>query len=823
MGIFFQDLRYTVRQLAKSPGFTLTAVLTLAFGIGSNTAVFSTLNALLLKTLPVREANQLYTLRILHGGTQPPNTAGTGNGPTSFSLPVFLALRSQSRVFTDLIAHIPLGIGRQVPIRYGNTPTTAPGEEVSGNFFAGLGVPMAAGVGLSNADEQDHTAKAVISYGFWTRAFSRDPAVIGQTLYVRAVPLTIVGVTAPGFVGVDPGAPDDFWIPLQNRPELNAWGYSADEGLLYSFPRWWAIPLVARLAPGVSPEQASTALQGIFWHAAIAPQGKLDFNQWPASLGFTHIRGIADYARSYREPIEMMMALVGLVLLIACTNVALLILARGASRQREFAIRVASGASSLRILRQLALDSVAIVLAGSGLGWLFAIAATRVLARWARIDASLAPDHQVLWFTLAVSCLVAIAFSIAPFSRARRISPDQALRSTTQMASSSRIHKRVGNLVVAVQIAMCFTLLVAAGLTIRTLLNYEHLDLGMQADQLLVFDLEPQGLTDRIQSWLYYNRLIDRLRTVPGVESVSPVVWRPGSGWLKSGSVNVDGATVLDKSGMQAEISSNFIGVDFFRTLGVPVLQGREFNSTDTPSSRQTAIVNQTFARLYLPNGALGHIVDNAEIVGVVRDSKYKFAAESGRPTVYFSVAKSGMEGQITIEVRTSLPPLSLVPDIRHALHEIDPNLAVQRPMTQSAQFEQSYTTPKLFARLATAFGVLAIVLVATGLYGTLTYRLQRGRKEIGVRMAVGAMRQDVLQMILGESMRIAAIGFVLGLPLSLIVGHLLRSQLYELSAFDAPSFEVSFLITLLLSIGSALLPAYRAARINPMDTIRNE
>jgi len=822
MSILFQDFRYTFRQLAKSPGFALIAILTLALGIGANTAVFSTLNALLIKLLPVRDAEQLYAVRLLHGGTQPPNTAGTGNGPTSFSLPVFQALRSESRVFSDLIAHIPLGLS-QVPVRYGNTPTTRPGEEVSGNFFSGLGVPMAAGIGFSPADEQQHTSKVVLSYGFWTTAFSRDPASIGQTLYVRNVPLIIVGVTAPGFIGVDPGAPADFWIPLQTRPELNAWGFAPDEGMLYNFPKWWAVPLVARLAPGVSPDQASRAVQGVFWQTATAPLGKLDFKQWPASLGFTPIRGIADYVRSYREPIELMMALVGLVLLIACTNVALLILARCAARRREFAIRIATGASSTRILRQLAFDSFTIVVAGAGLGWLLAIAATRLLAYWARIDAGLAPDRHVLWFTLGVASVVAVAFSFAPYSQTLHISPDQALRSTSQTASPNRHHTRVGNLVIAFQIAMCFILLVAAGLTIRSLLNYEHIDLGMRADQLLIFDLEPQGLTGRVQSWSYYNRLIDRLRVVPGVSSLSPVVWRPGSGWLKSSGANLDGSVLLDSSGRHAEISFNFIGANFFHTIGVPMLQGREFDSTDTPSSRQVAVVNQTFARRYLPNGALGHIVDNAEIVGVVRDSKYKFAAETDRPTVYYSVAKSGMEGQITFEVHTSMPPLSLLPDIRNALHEIDPNLALQKPMTQAAQFEQSYTTPMLFARLAIAFGVLAVVLVATGLYGTLTYRLQRRRSEIGIRMALGAMRKDVLQMIFGESMRIAATGFGLGLPLSLIVAHLLRSQLYQLNAFDARSFIASLMITLLLSIGSALFPAYRAAQINPMDTIRSE
>jgi len=822
MSLLLQDLRYTLRQFAKSPGFALTAVLTLALGIGANTAVFSTLNALLLKLLPVRDAQQLYTVRILHGGTQPPNTAGTGNGPTSVSLPVFQALRGESRVFSDLIAHIPLGLG-PVPVRYGNTPTTRPGEEVSGNFFSGLGVPMAAGIGLTPADEQQHTSKVVLGYGFWTTAFSRDPAAIGQTLYVRNVPLTIVGVTAPGFIGVDPGTRADFWIPLQTRPELNAWGFPPDDGMLYTFPKWWAVPMVARLSPGISPDQASRAIQGVFWQTATAPLGKLDFKQWPASLGFTPIRGIADYARSYREPIELMMTLVGLVLLIACTNVTLLILTRCAARQREFAIRIVTGASSARILRQLAFDSFTIVAAGASLGWLLAIAATRLLAQWARIDAGLAPDRHVLWFTLGVASLVAFAFSFTPFSQALHISPDQALRSTSQTASLNLHHTRVGNLVIAFQIAMCFILLVAAGLTVRSLLNYEHVDLGMQADQLLIFDLEPQGLTGRTQSWSYYNRLMDRLRVVPGVISVSPVVWRPGSGWLKSGGASLDGTILLDSSGRHAGISFNFIGVDFFRTLGVPMLQGREFNATDTPTSKQVAIVNQTFAKRYLPNGALGHIVDHAEIVGVVRDSKYKFASESDRPTVYYSVAKSGMEGQITLEVRTSMPPLSLLPDIRNAIHEIDPNLALQRPMTQAAQFEQSYTTPMLFACLAMAFGVLAVMLVATGLYGTLTYRVQRRRTEIGVRMALGAMQQDVLQMIFGESLRIAVIGFGLGLPLSLVVAHLLRSQLYQLKAFDVTSFVASLVVTLLLSIGSALLPAYRAAQINPMDTIRNE
>jgi predicted permease len=822
MSILLQDLRYTLRQLSRSPGFAITAILTLALGIGANTAVFSTLNALLLRLLPVRDPQLLYTVVLLHGGTQPPNTYGTGNGNTSFSFPVFEALRGQSRVFADLIAHVPLGLG-EVPVRYGNTPMTRAGEQVSGNFFTGLGVPMAAGVGLTDADEREHSSKVVLSYAFWSSAFSRDPAAIGQSMFIRGAPFTIVGVTAPGFFGVDAEHVSDFWIPLQTRPDLNAWGFPGDTGTLYTSPKWWAVPMVARLVPGVSPSQASAAVQGIFWHAATAPLGSIDAKKWPASLGFVPIRGIGDYAKSYREPVQLMMALVGLVLLIACTNVALLILARCAARQREFAIRIATGARPARILRQLLAESVVIVAGGATLGWLLAVSTTRVLAHWARIDAGLNPDRHVLLFTLAIASLVAIAFSLTPFSRTMQISVEQALRSTTQTSTQGRHGIRVGNLTIAVQIAMCFTLLVAAALTVRTLLNYERVNLGMDADQLLIFDVDPQGVARGIQSWSYYNRLMDRIRAVPGVQSVSAAQWRPGSGWLRSGGVRVDGTPLLSSSGRRADIASNAVAADFFHTLGIPVLEGREFNAADTPSNKLVAIVNQTFADRYLKGGAVGHTVDDAEIVGVVRDSKYKMATEADRPTIYQSLAQMGMAGQITIEVRTRLQPLALLPEIRGAVNQIDPNLALQKPMTQAAQFEQTYTTPMLFARLAMGFGLLAVVLVATGLYGTLTYRLQRRRGEIGVRMALGALRRDMLQMILGESLRIAVLGYAVGLPLALGVAHLMRSQLYQVKEFDLLSFIAALGLTLLVSVGAALLPAWHAAQIDPVSAIRSE
>ena len=818
-----RDFRFALRQLRKSPGFALTATVTLALGIGANTAIFSALNALLLRMLPVRDPQQLFTVLLMNGGTQPPNTRGTGYGNTSFSFPVYEALRSQARVFSDLIAHVPLGLGK-VPVRHGNTPSAKVGEEVSGNYFSGLGVAMLHGSALTESDERDHAAKVVLSFGFWTEAFSRDPAAIGQTLYIKDVPFTIVGVTSPSFYGVDPGRAVDFWIPLQERHELNAWGVPGDEGSLYSSPNWWAVPMVARLAPGVSPEQAQQALQAVFWQAASIGVGTLDAKRWPAHLGFAPIRGIASYAKVYRTPVKIMMALVALVLLIAVSNVALLIVARNAARQREFAIRIATGARASRVFRQLLTESVLLVFAGAALGWILAIGATRVLAVWAQIDTGLAPDRLVLLFTLGTASLVALVFSLAPFRSAVQISLDQALRSSSQSMSQSRHYMRNGNAAIAFQIAMCFTLLVASGLTVRTLLNYEGQNLGMQAENLLIFDVNPQGLTGNVQARSFYVRLLDRVRALPGVKAASLVQFRPGSGWLSSGGIQLDGNQAQTSSGAKAEIYTNSVGPDFFHTMGIPVLQGRDISAEDTFNRHLVVVVNECFAREFLPNGALGHHLDKgAEIVGVVANSKYRSVTESNMPTIYYPLAQTGMTGQVTVEIRTAGDPMAQLPSIRRAIQDLDPNLPLQNPMKQATQFEKSYVTPELFARLALGFGLLAVVLVSTGLYGTMVYRVQRRRGEIGIRMALGAVRGQVLRMILRESLLIAAIGFAAGLPLSLTVSHLLRSELYRLSSLDPVSFAGAMAITLLVVLGAAFVPADHASRIDPMQALRSE
>jgi predicted permease len=825
MSGLLQDVRYALRQLRKNPGFMLLAVITLALGIGANTAVFSTLNALLLKSLPVRDPGHVYTVVLVNGGTQPPNTDGTGHGNTSFSFAVFQALREQKRVLADLIAHVPLGYGR-VPVRYGETPTEKAGEEVSGNYFSGLGVQILRGRGFGKSDETNHSLVAILSYGFWTESFSRNPAVVGQTLYIKGTPFTIIGVTAPGFFGVEPAKAVDFWIPLQTRPELNAWGMTASTHTLFGSPRWWALPMVARLQPGVTPQQAVQVLQSTFWQAATEPLGKIDPKIWPAHLGFDPIHGIGDYAKNYREPIEIMMALVGLVLLIACTNVALLILAKNTTREREFAVRMAIGAPPSRLFRQLLTESVLLTTAGAGLGWVLAIAATKTLGTWARIDAGLAPDHNVLMFTLGVAAITGLIFGVTPLRSTLRISVEQQLKSST--TTSTRSHKRLhtGNVAVAMQIAMCLCLLVASSLSVRSLFNYERQDLGMRAESLLVFDLNPQGLATNAQALSFYDRFLDRVTAVPGVQAASLVRTRPGSGWEITGGITVDGMDMRSDAPPRASVGQNYVGPGFFHTLGIPVLQGRDISEADKPGNPAVVLVNETFATRFLKNGALGHRIGDspgAAVVGVVKDSKFARVREEQLPAVYFPLSQTGMLGQITVEVRTAGDPMVLLPPMREALRELDPNLPLQNPMTQAAQFAETYVTPTLFARLSLGFGALAIVLVASGLYGALAYRVRRRTGEIGVRMALGAPRESVVWMIASESLVLLGIGIALGLPMSFVVSRFLRSQLYQLGYLDTASFALAIALTFFVSITAASLPAWQAAKVDPMVALRYE
>jgi predicted permease len=823
-----QNLRFAVRQLKKSPAFTLSAVVTLGLGIGANTAMFSVMNAVLLRSLPVPEPGRVQYLRITG---RPEGTSNTGDDETSFSYSIFEALRQQHDVFADLIAEAPLAIGN-TSIRFGSEPELASGEIVSGNFFSGLGVPMLRGRGFSPQDEVGKSPVVVLSYPFWTRRFGRDPDVIGKTLYVKGVPLTIIGISAEGFTGLKRGTGDvDFWVPMQDRVELNAWGDAGENGKTYfSLPKWWCLLLTARLAPGVMPEQAVARVQPLFQTVAYAPLGPPKPGAEKVHLELTPAKGLDYYTRDYKRPLYLLMSLVGLVLFIACSNVALLLLARNQARQREFSLRLAIGAGRMHLFRQLLAESVLLVAAGGLLAWVFAVPATSALASWAHLATNLGPDRSVLLFTLAVLSLAALAFGLAPLFDALRIPVALPLRSPGAAAVQSKHESRFSRLLVALQMALCIVLLVAAGLLLRTLHNLENVPLGMRTRGLLVFGVDPQGLNGKEQRIEFYRTLLERLRVLPGVESISLVENRPGAGWSNNDIAVVDGVSPHVTTGKFAPLRANEVGPDFFHVMGIPLLLGRGITESDTQTSPRIAVVNQTFAEQYLHNqNALGHQVgpkgSERMIVGVVENSKYTGLDEKDRPMMwvpYTQAAGSGVAA-MHVEMRVAGDPLSALPNAARVVRELNPNLPLLDPMTQQAQFEESISNRRLFSRLAVFFGLVAGLLVATGLFGTLAYRVSRRSVEIGVRLAVGAQRNQVLWMVLRESLVLASTGIIVGVPLALLTSRLLRAMLFGVGPNDVWTFAGALSSLLIVTLVASLIPARRAAGTDPIQALRTE
>lgn len=814
-----RDFRYAVRQLRKSPGFTVIVVLMLALGIGANTAVFSVMNAILMQLLPVGRPQGLYYVHIGADESQAPGGWNTGNGDTSFTEATFEAFRQRTDVFEDLIAYVPLSESGKVAVRVGDVPEEAEGEEVSGNFFSALGVHLERGRGFSLADETTHQPVAVISYDYWTRRFSRDPGVIGATIYVKGVPISVIGVGARGFKGIEPASSADFWIPLQNRAELNAWGTPADDKTLYGSANWWCLRMMARVRRGVTPQQAQQALAGTFLDAVTQAQGKIDPHQWKPALELVPARGIEGMNVDLREPMRALMALVALVLILACINVVMMLSARNTAREREFSIRMAIGAGRQTIFRQLLCESLLLVGSGALLGWLFAVYATRVLAVWYQVESGLTPDRNVLLFTLAIACAASFLFGLTPLRAVVRTPVAGVLRSSSTGLTAGRSRVLGVRIALSAQVAISLVLLMAAGLLLRTLRNYITEDLGVQSNSLLVFGVTPQTHGD---NHLFFRTLLERIREVPGVESVSMAENRPGSGWSSNDLLILDG--VLEKGG---SLRWNGVGPDFFQTMGVPVLIGRDIGAQDVAGTRRVAVVNQTMVKRYLANtNPIGHQIwskNPATIVGVIPDIKYRSVDEQPRPMAWVAEMQEPSIGTMHIEVRTRGDGMALLPEMRKLVSEMNPNIPLEAPMTQREQFDESFDQQRVFAAIGGVFGLLAALLVATGLYGMHSFRVSRRTTEIGVRMALGATRAQVLAMVLREAGWVLLAGLAAGIPLTLLAVRPLKSMLYGLSAFDPASLVLAIVAMTLVSTFAALTPARRAASIEPVRALRTE
>jgi predicted permease len=822
-----RDVRFGLRSLAQSPGFTLTAVLTLALGIGANTAVFSVMNAVLLKSLPVSDPDRLVYLRT----SNPPRGTGTIDTEETFSYPVYDALRREGKGLTPVMAFVPLS-GSKVAVRVGAEPEEAEGDMVSGTFFSGLGVSLPLGRGFSEADETNHAPLAVISYNYWTRRFTRDPDVLGKTMYVNAVPITIVGVAGEGFEGVESGGSTDFWIPLQNRRELNAWGNPTEDGKLYiANPTWWCMRMIGRLAPGKSRAQALAQLQPVFQTAAYVGLGgkPMEGEKLPV-LSLADAKAFSgSYNTDYGRPLRMLMAMVGLVLLIALANVAMLLMARNAARQREFSVRQALGAGRGELLRQLLVESLILVTAGGALAWGFALMATRLLGRWAQIESSMAPDSTVLEFTLGVLAIAALLFGVAPLRVALKGRAELALKTSAATSNADAGKSRMGRMIVALQMTMCVVLLVGAGLLLRTMRNLQTTPLGMDVDGLVVFGVKPNIPSLEVGRAFYVN-LTNKLRALPGVESVTVMEERIGSWWSDNSAMRVDGRLPDVANGASLTVRSNVVGPDFFHTLGVPVLSGRDFADSDTATSPHVGIINEEFAKRFLPNqNPLGHTIGTDDgrytmtVAGVVKDHKYRSIDEEPIPMAWYEYAQIPMVGPMDVEMRVHGDPLAILPSARKVVQQLDPNLPLIRPMTQRAQFDMTIAHQMMFARLAGFFGFLAVVLVATGLYGTLAFRVSMRTAEIGLRMAVGARRGQVVWMILKESLVLTVAGVVMGIPLAMLVGRALTSSLYGVKALDGMSYALAVVGLAAVALAASAVPAGRAASVDPMRALRME
>jgi len=825
MTTLIHDFRYALRQLKKTSGLTAICVLTLGLGIGANTAVFSVMNAVLLKSLPVADANQVVYLNT----SDSPRRTGTVDSHETFPYSVYDALHNQHGPLSQVIAYVPLS-GNKVAVRYGSQPEEADGDMVSGTFFSGLGLKFARGHGFTEQDEAQHAPIAVISYNYWNRRFGKDPDILGKTLFVNGVPLTIVGVSAEGFEGLEPGGSTDFWIPLQSRAELNAWGNPPENGKTYiNNPTWWCLRLVGRLAPAVSKAQAVARLQPLFQTAAYIGLGSPLPGEVPPTISLQDAKSFPGYETEYGHPLKMMMTMVGFVLLIALSNVAMLLMARNAARQREFSLRVALGSGRWQLFRQLLTESLLLVLAGGVAAWFFAKVATNALAQWANIEATLAPDHTVLGFTLAVLIAATLLLGVAPLRIALAAGPALVLKTSSATSYTDRSIARTSRTIVALQMALGVVLLVGGALLVRTLRNLENTPLGLRVDGLVVFGVKPQSFHSIPESISFYQELMRKLRALPGVESATVMEERIGAWWSDNSAMMVDGK-LPDGHGSSTTVRSNVVGADFFHTLGVPILEGRDFEDSDTASSPHVGIVNELFAQRFLPNqNPIGHVIGTDDdqykmtIVGVVKNHKYRSIDEEPIPMAWYMYAQIPLLAKMDVELRVKGEPLSILPSVRKVVQQIDPNLPLIQPMTQREQYDTTISRQLLFARLAGFFAILAVVLVATGLYGTLVYRVNNRTIEIGVRMAVGARRSQVVWMVFRDSLILTAIGAMIGVPLALLTGRALASALYDVKPNDLGSVVFALVGIALVAIGASLIPARRAAGIDPLTALRSE
>jgi predicted permease len=828
----WRDIRFSLRTLRRNPVFTVAAVLTMALGMGATTAIFSLFDQVVLRFLPVREPQRLV---LLHREYQPEGNSTSDNMESVFSYPMYRELRDHDPAFQGVVARG----GFRVAVFHGGGTEPAAAEVVSGNFFQSLGVPAEAGRVFNPQDDGAAGAHPVIvlGHGYWSTRFGGDRAIVGQSITVNRVPMVVVGVAAAGFQGLRPGSTPDLYVPIAMQKAVRPTWDVLEDPLF----RW--LNVFARLKPGFGLQQAQAATD-VTYHSILesevvhlpADATAADRNKYlhhtvelrAASQGISGLR------RQWEKPLMAVLAMVGLVLLIACANVAGLLLARSAGRQREIAIRLALGATRKVLTGQLLIEGLILSLVSAALGLAIAHwtsgALVRVLPRgvgggW--LSASI--DVRMLGFSVALAVGCGLLFGLVPALQTHS-SIGRSLKSQAAQISSGG-QARLRKAMVAGQVAFSLMLLVGAGLFAESLFRLMSVDLGFHSERLLTFTVDATVSRPQVAAALeFYRDLQDRTASIPGVVGVAASDSGPFAGSDRAGNITVEGYRARENEYVGAQRTD--VSAGFFRALGIPLGAGRELEDRDRAGAPKTAVVNEAFVKRYFGSanplgrhlmfGASNDRVPDIEIVGVVTDS-HKDIRKAPVETIYVPYAQATQPDRLMYYVRTTGNETRIAPDVRRLVRLLDPKVPMGDPQPMTVLVRNSVYADRLTAILSIAFGVLATVLAAIGLYGVVAYTVTRRTGEIGLRMALGALPADILRLILREAGRVVAGGLLIGLAGALALGRLVQAQLFGIRAADPALFAAAAALLALVALAAALLPAWRASRVDPLSALKYE
>ncbi|HTB10011.1 MAG TPA: ABC transporter permease [Bryobacteraceae bacterium] len=841
-----QDLRYALRTMAASKSFSLLAILTLALGIGANTAIYSFMDSILLRSLPVADPESLAVLNwhqlskgmagtVMHSGSGSTHEDKGGTTAGIFPYPAFERLKKSSdSVFSSLFAYYPT---REVNLMVKGQAEQASGEYVSGDYFRGLAVLPAAGRAIIPDDDRAGAQPVVVlSFAYSQKRFGDTVSAPGQSILINNLPFTVIGVAPSGFFGVDPAAAPDFYIPLRTNILFAAKhrGIGSEAYLDQNF--YW-IEMMARLRPGVNLAQARAALGPVFhqWVATTASndQERADL---PALLITEGASGLDNLRRQYSKPLYVLLSMVALILAIACANIANLLLARAAARRREIAVRLSMGAGRFRVIRQLLTESLLLAAIGGGVGVLLAVWGIRVLTLLlanGREDFTLHPDlnWHVLAAAMALSMITGLLFGLAPALQATRVDMMPALKET-RAGQPGRNRKRLSlsHALVILQIAISLLLLVGAGLFVRTLRNLQSIQLGFNRENLLLFQMNARQAGHKAPEIVtFFSNLQKRFGAIPGVRDVAmshyPMI---GYGtWMSD-------VAPIGKEPSGTTIHILMTGSGFFTAMQIPMLAGREIDQRDQPGSPPVAVINEVFAKLsFGDENPLGQRISirrekpfkEMEVVGVARNARYGGLKGDFEPVVYvpFNQGTYVPVEEMTFALRTSGDPLRYVNTVHEIVRQADPRVPVTSLKTEAAQVDQIMNQEIVFARLCSAFAILALVIACVGLYGTVSYNVARRTGEIGIRTALGAQRGRLIWMILRDVIILGAVGLAIGIPAALGTSKLVASFLYRIKPNDPGALTIAVLTLLSAALLAGYLPARRASRIDPMVALRHE